>query len=298
VIVSAQIGCIMQGIAIISFLGASVSSVFAMTAHKYLSIVYQRQLTEHHVSWMIFVSWLLPFSIILGFVSADSSGTLQGLQASNNYCNVAMYRSEPLNVAMSLIIFAFVFGTILMLVIAHIHIIWVYRRLTRSVESESPSVEMEKLHKDGILIKKSMAIAGIFSVAWSVHIGQIIFEVTSRKQVPLEYDGFWEMVGASIPILNLVILFVYDAKFKRNINSLFSRAQALLHLSDRSNPELRKDKKLAKRRNLKNDMSLNAGQLSTLKMEQFQQHQEKATIKISSYQFKSLENLNQPPIDS
>ena len=221
-----MLGCICQALAFVAFLGASICSVFTMTAHKYFSIVSRWQLNDLHVSGMITASWMVPFFIALAFVLADSSGTLLGLQSSKNYCLVAMERNDVSNIVAALVIFVFIFGTILWIVFAHAHIVIKYREwqkiiiVSGSLQSVDHVVDEETLRKEAILIRKSAAISGIFSCSWIFYCIQIIYEISTHRKVPREYDDFWISLAMIIPILNLVVLYVYDAKFKRNINYL------------------------------------------------------------------------------
>ena len=182
-----------------------------MTAHKYFSIVFQWQLTDRHVAAMIAVSWLLPLLLTLMYATSIQIDMFIGLQVSNNYCMVALDHATKGGI----IILVFIVGTLFILVFAHWHIIIKYRQWKKESEDEE-----DKMKKEGILIKKSIAIIGIFSITWSLYIVQIVYEIGTHKQVPAEYDIFWELVGVSAPILNLVILSIYDAKFKRNIMAL------------------------------------------------------------------------------
>lgn len=205
------LGCLTQAALIMEFLGASILSVFSMTAHKYLSIVFQWQLTDRHVAAMIAVSWLLPLLLTLLYITSSQVDMFIGLQASNNYCMLALdYATKGV-----ILILVFILGTIFILVFAHWHIIIKYRQWKKDSENEE-----DKTKKEGILIKKSIAIIGIFSITWSLYMIQIVYEIAAHKQVPAEYGIFWEIVGVSNPVLNLVILFIYDAKFKRNIMAL------------------------------------------------------------------------------
>lgn len=197
-----------------------------MTAHKYCSIVAQWQLNELHVSGMLVGSWLTPFVIILVLTLSDTYGTLFGLQASNNYCIIAFNRTELVNVVASSLVLAFIFGTILMLMSAHVHIFIKYRKWKQSVKMKrgaqtSDQIDDEEVvRKEAILIKKSVVISGIFSCSWMFYVFLITYEMSTHQKVPREYDVFWEWLAMTIPILNLIALFIYDAKFKRNINDL------------------------------------------------------------------------------
>ena len=185
-----------------------------MTAHKYLSIVYRWQLTDRHVFVMISLCWLIPPFILLPLLVLDSSGTLFGVQANGVYCMIALHRPETLNVAATIVILTFVSSTIVMLVFGHWHIILKYRQWKRGKRGK------EQLKKEKVLIKKSVAIASSFSITWSFYIFQMIYEIATHKQVPAEYDTFWVFLGVNLPVLNLVILYIYDAKFKKNIREL------------------------------------------------------------------------------
>lgn len=186
-----------------------------MTAHKYLSIVYQWQFTETKVYWMIVTAWLLPIAAVIPFFILDTSGTLHGLQPSYNYCFVAMDRTETINIIATVSILVVIVGTIIFLVFAHSHILVQYRKWHKA------KMDRERLRKEGVLIKKSVAIAGIFSFAWSFFIWIMLYELSTHTKVSAVFDVFWLMLGVCIPVLNLIILYVYDAKFSQNIREFW-----------------------------------------------------------------------------
>ena len=222
IIIIHTLGCLVQTALFLVLLGASICSVFAMTAHKYLSIVYQWQLTERHVSAMILVSWLFPFLLLVGFSRTTSNSSNNGivfigLVSTKHYCFSVLYVDDLVVFIGAIIILTFITGTIIMLVLAHAHILMKYREWKRTGRNVR-----DRLRKEGILIKKSMAIAGIFTLQWTFYIAYILYELASHKPVSLGYELFWEFLGVAIPILNLVILYVYDAKFKQNIITLRS----------------------------------------------------------------------------
>ena len=181
-----------------------------MTMHKYLTIVYQWDLTAKHVSGMIAACWFLPLSLAPLFLIPNN--TLAGLKASNVYCLIAMDSTEPFNVIMTIIILANITLTLLIIIIAHAHIFMKYR------EWKKPGRNVqERLKKESILIKKSVAIAGLYTFQWAFYIYHILYELSTHRQVPPDYDTFWVFVAATLPMLNLLILYLYDAKFKHNV---------------------------------------------------------------------------------
>lgn len=195
-----------------------------MTAHKYLSIVYQWQLLDHHISGMILTSWILPFAIVLPFGLSSSASEIYGIQASGNYCMNAMHSENIVNLISTVLVMVFIIGTISFLVHAHIHIFVRYKQLTkakRMVNNNACADTDRAIKNESILIKKSLAIAGIFAFSWAFYVFLMMYELTTHTQVPPEYDVFWECLGTIIPMLNLVILYIYDAKFKQNIRALF-----------------------------------------------------------------------------
>ena len=195
--------------------------MFAMTAHKYLSIVYKWQLTDRHVTGMLIVSWLTPLIILAWLPLADSTGTLLGLQASRIYCLIAYDRPETFNFVSAMLVLSFIISTLACLVLSHLHIIIKYRKWTNAGSESDDTMLAEAMKKEAILLRKSIAIVGSFSITWSFYIYQMIYEIATHKQVPAEYDTFWVFLGVNRPILNLVILYIYDAKFNRNIFELF-----------------------------------------------------------------------------
>ena len=193
-----------------------------MTAHKYLSIVYQWQLLDHHISGMILTSWILPFALVLPFGLSSSASEIYGIQASGNYCMNAMHSENVVNLISTALVMVFIIGTILFLVHAHIHIFVKYKQLTKAKRMVHNDADTKRAIKnESILIKKSVAIAGLFAFSWSFYLFQMMYELTTHTQVPPEYDVFWECLGTIIPMLNLLILYIYDAKFKQNILELF-----------------------------------------------------------------------------
>ena len=186
-----------------------------MTAHKYFSIVFRWQFTETKVYWMIVAVWLLPIAAVIPFAILGASGTLLGLQPSYNYCFVAMEGKDTINIVATVFILVVIVGTIIFLIFAHSHILVQYKKWQKA------KMDRERLRKEGVLIKKSLAISGIFSFAWSFFIWIILYELCTHTKVSAAFDVFWLMLGASIPVLNLIILYIYDAKFSQNIREFW-----------------------------------------------------------------------------
>lgn len=200
-----------------------------MTLHKYLSIINQWQFTETHVYAMIAAAWFIPITLNVAFVVQDKAGTLQGIQSSMNYCVIAMDGTDSLNTVGTIFILGFIIGTICFLVGTHVHIIRQYQMWKQSHMRQ----DKQRLYKEGLLIKKSVAIAGIFSLAWSVFIFKGIYEAATHLQVPLWLDVGWEVVGTMLPMTNLVILYIYDAKFKQNLVELGATVSAAVGFGSR-----------------------------------------------------------------
>ena len=70
------------------------------------------------------------------------------------------------------------------------------------------------------LIKKSVAIAGIFSGTWIFFCVKTGYEVVSGETSPEWLDYFWGVLATLNPVINCVILYTYDGKVRSNVREL------------------------------------------------------------------------------
>ena len=70
------------------------------------------------------------------------------------------------------------------------------------------------------LIKKSIAIAGIFASTWVIYVLITFYELVTLRTIPLWIDYVWETVCTMTPILNCIILYTYDGKVRSNVREL------------------------------------------------------------------------------
>ena len=215
-------GCFWQVVLILGFLGASMCSVIAMTLHKYLSILHRIQLTQPRVLLLIAISWTGPALLIVGFCLISDVGSMINLQSSRTWCFVAMASENTQNMAAAILMFCFPFATICALIFGHYRILVAYRKwsLSRN-KSKDVVVDTEQATKEQRLIKKSVAISGLFSFTWAFMLVKMGYEFSTHKQINVVMDNLVEFMGLASPIINTFVLYTYDAKFKANIRELF-----------------------------------------------------------------------------
>ena len=215
-----KIGCYWEVILIIIFLGASILSVFAMTLHKYLSILHRIQLTLPRVLVLIAAAWLLPVLMIILFECMFDLGNISSIQSSGTWCFLAMNKTEPLNISATILVFLFIASTICMLVFGHLAIVLAYKRWSEKKIAEGQA-DADQMVKERRLISKSIAISALFSFTWSFFLSKMMYELITHLLVPPAYENLVEFMGLFSPLLNLFILYRYDAKFRLNIRELF-----------------------------------------------------------------------------
>ena len=126
------------------------------------------------------------------------------------------------------------------MVVAHVQIDRVYQRFLKRDLSVDTSTKPKDLpaasaiakipkktflqvnpvlvQKEKLLIHKSIAISGIFAFSWMFFVAKVIYEGSAKAQVHPVYEHIVEFMGDfGSPLLIIIILYIYDAKFKQNI---------------------------------------------------------------------------------
>lgn len=213
-------GCFWEVVLIIIFLGASILSVFAMTLHKYLSILHRIQLTLPRVLILIAAAWLLPVLMVILFSCLFDLGNISAIQSSGTWCFLAMNTTEPLNITATILVLLFIASTVSMLIFGHLAIVRAYKRWSEK-KIAAGQADDDQIEKERRLISKSIAISAVFSFSWAFFLGKMMYELISHLQVHPAYENLVEFMGLFSPLLNLFILYRYDAKFRLNIRELF-----------------------------------------------------------------------------
>ena len=202
-----------------------MASISSMTIHKYLSILHGIQFGEWHIYLAIFVSWIFPSLLVFTFYfTIGDTSTLVGVQASGDYCAIAMGSPKTANITAALLILVYILFTFFVLVFCHAQIVVTYHRLNQ--RKEKKELALRKMHidnrqKEWKLILKSILISGSFIFVWIFYVILILYEVINQKAVDVRYDAFIQTIISLSPIINIIILYHYDAKFKLNIIDLF-----------------------------------------------------------------------------
>ena len=245
------LGCLWTEALIIFTLGASIISVFAMTLHRYLIVVRSYHLTQKQAIAILSGIWI-GLAVVIGlFLAFEDHGISASLQSSELYCFIASTRPEVLNVIATISILFFILGTMIFIVYAYYFIVKRYVELKRTAQMKDQvsvmhpadniqQIEAQHHRKEfspvllilqrpqGIpigdseikLLKKAIAIAGSFVCIWTFFVGKLLFEVLSQQPVSTFYDSFIEVLFTAYPIFNGVILYLYDAKCRNNIQDL------------------------------------------------------------------------------
>lgn len=224
-------------------------SLSAMTIHKYLSILHSVHFERYHVFAMIALAWFFPCLVMLLMnVINGGDGTLSGLQVSKTWCFVAMSLPAARNMVAAALIMAFIIGNILILIFSHLAIIRAYAKwkkkttqhltnappldivkyqtLRKGHQKNQPSLlyDADRLRKEKLLVRKSIAISSLFASTYILFVCKALYEVILHQQVSFFFDSLVEIFAIIGPVVNVYILYVYDAKFKRNIRKLLSMA--------------------------------------------------------------------------
>ena len=209
-------GCRSQSNILLISVGASVFSLLAMTAHKFLHIIHEKQVSPNHVMMMILSAWLVPALSIVPFAIAGSE-TSTALQSNKIWC----FTSLTNNTIATILIINSLIGVIVVLIYAHYAIIVKYKKLVSVSSANHEMVDFERLKKERLLIFKSIGISSVFSFTWVFFIVKAIYEGSTRLPVNPFYDNLCFFIGTCSPVLNFFVLYSYDAKFKNNITTVF-----------------------------------------------------------------------------
>ena len=243
-IILQSLGCMWSQVLIIYTLGCSILSIFAMTFHRYMIVIHSYYLNQKQVYATIASIWLGMMLCIGLFAASQTQDIAIGLQASKLYCYLAMDSTETHNIISSSFVIFVLLATMLFLVFAYYSIVKRYidmkamaAKKKKEESGKSPLRNMEHLpvagHAKDVsilnrlgeneikLIKKAIAISGTFCAIWAFFVGKAIFEMVYHQEVSSSYDVFTVILYAANPIINGIILYLYDAKCRKNINELF-----------------------------------------------------------------------------
>lgn len=288
------LGCMWSQILFIYTLRCSILSMFAMTFHRYMIVIHSYHLSQKKVYAIIGSIWLgMALSIGL-FAASQSQDTAIGLQASKLYCYLAMDSTETHNIISSSFVIFVLLVTMLFLVFAYYSIVKRYidmkamaAKKKNGESGKSPIQKIAEPPADGRaneitiinrlgeneikVIKKAIAISGSFSAVWTFFVGKSIFEMVCHQEVSSYYDIFTVLLYAANPIVNGIILYLYDAKCRKNINELFyyKTLVSILESKRRKRTLVKPQKADIGQIKLVNLNIANAGEVSTLQQGSF-----------------------------
>lgn len=218
-------------------------------------VVHSYRLKQDHIYMILAIIW----AGLLGGLALSSlfqnAETVVGLQSSQLYCYIAMDSTDTANIVSSAIALIVLAGIILFMCYAYSHIVKRYIDLLaakKEKKRDGTNGEAEEFSLADIreaappltrtltmgenetkLIIKAIAFTGSFTGVWSFFIGKAIFEMTFHRQVSVEYDVVIVLLLSVYPILNGLILYMYDAKTRNNIRDLFYRKSLFSILESR-----------------------------------------------------------------
>ena len=242
-------GCLWNEMLIIYTLGASILSIFCMTLHRYLIVVFRINLAQKHVYISLSAIWIGLVGVVGLFVVFEDVDSAVSLQSSLLYCFIAMDYPATSNVLASLFALSFIVGTMVFLCFAYNAIVQKYFQLRANAKQKEmdasgnqPNVKISAQSSKGHqidlsfgkrhqreksmgvnelkLVKKSIAIGGSFIGVWLFFVAKIIYELVNQKPVSPVYDVLWGVIATWNPVLNGIILYQYDVKCKQNFNTL------------------------------------------------------------------------------
>lgn len=220
-----------MAILIVTFLGASICSVFDMVLHRYLIGIHNTIISQRALNIFLLCSWILPFCLIVlvDLVFGDRD-TIIALSSDKMYCLHNLYSDRLDGIIGTILIFLFIFCTSVFQIFAYYRIVNKYLLVKAGKKSKSKAKKKASLsnlanidtHSNEFrLIKKALAISGLFAIVWSVFVIKIIYEFWTKEPISFYYDIAWDIVGCCTPIINACILYFYDAKVKQNVNEIF-----------------------------------------------------------------------------
>lgn len=198
-------------------------SVFGMTFHRYMVLLYRFEFSKTLVWAFIAFLWLTPFSLCILILHY---GVETVLQTSKLYCLVDFTSTTPINIASSVLIFLFIAVTMLFLIFAYSRITFTYLRAQDKKKNRNANGELRRRvtvmsEKEVRLIKKAFAINLAFIFCWVSFLGKLVYEASTHQPVNYGFDAFLDFLGCLNPCLNFFILYYFDAKCRMNINELF-----------------------------------------------------------------------------
>ena len=206
-----------------------------MTAHKYFIIIHRMQFSEISILCSLLLVWMISFliSIIYYAIAGPAIDSLYALQSNKMWCFMDMSGRDSINVTGTILIILVIVATIFTLIAAHFSIIQKYRTLiteSRKRKRIGKRTLKGKQENEWKLVKKSIAISSLFSIVYVFFLVKAVYEVLSHNQVSPEFENVVLYAILLGPISNVIILYIYDAKFKQNIQQVFNSFSVFLSL--------------------------------------------------------------------
>ena len=178
-----------------------------MTIHKYFTIIHEYYFTPNVIFAMIVAAWTIPFGISMGTTYIGGDGTLISIQANGHWCLIAMNKNDNVNLAATCMIFVVIIGAIFILGLAHAHLIYSYKTWNKAKRGIGEKREKEQEILEWKLLKKSVAIAGCFSLSFIFFLIKGFYEVINELQVASIVDDLTGITAISSPMINIVMLY-------------------------------------------------------------------------------------------
>ena len=202
-----------------------------MVLHRYLIGIHNIIISQRALNILLLCSCILPFCLIVlvDLVFGDKE-TIIALSSDKMYCLHNLYSDRLDGIIGTILIFLFIFCTSVFQIFAYYRIVKKYLLVKAAKKTKSKAKKKASLsnlanidtHSNEFrLIKKAVAISGLFAIVWSVFVIKIIYEFWTKEPISFYYDIAWDIVGCCTPIINAYILYFYDAKVKQNVNEIF-----------------------------------------------------------------------------
>ncbi|KAI8908990.1 hypothetical protein EDD86DRAFT_206623 [Gorgonomyces haynaldii] len=219
------VGCIIYTLLILSSCFYSILFVSLIALERYAAIVLARPLTKKDIWKLLHINSIVgTASFIIPFALNDYSQF--ALQSSREVCSNAFWRHEPLPLISTVVCLFVMIGSTIVLVFCYGTILRSYLRLRTSMKDTATSIydtqsaPPDKSQKDleRRLLIKCIAVSGVYVFFWSPYTIKILVEVITGKPLEVSLDIFCHCFALLNSALNPVVLYVFDARIRTNIN--------------------------------------------------------------------------------
>lgn len=217
-------------------------SMAAMTINRYLIVIKQVYLTESQVNYILIGIWM-SLGIVIGILLGTGFYINNvAVQSSRLVCMLKWYLSlkallmsrwsdDPGAVAAIIAVLVSIIIPAISMIFVYSKIILFYMSAKRKAKQNALATQSKVAAQDSLfgdispeekrLIIKSCAICGFYVGGWMPYLCKIVIELSTSTPVSPAFDAFCCLTALLNPIINSIILVMFDYKIQRIVFDLF-----------------------------------------------------------------------------